>query len=249
MSGVGGGTGKSTLAALLTRRWRQDGLSVRLLDVDPEGASVRRWWNPAWAGPPISVVGSGEMTVALDSAGRDQVDVVVVDLPPMFASDELRWACARSTTVLVVASPSSWNRLASVHEGYTAVVREARAGSGSGEEAGLGWPSWMPIVVNRYQAVHARATDRKREEADSWGARVLKQSVPDFGIYRPGAGPLPSGLRGVAVRLRLAREQRVAPWSVELDRGWDPRNPSAKVMESIAGLGAEILSTDPALMP
>ncbi|MGB8623116.1 MAG: ParA family protein, partial [Paracoccaceae bacterium] len=103
-----GGSGKTTLAANLAVAWQRQGLSVALLDTDPQG-SLGRWFmmraermaDPGMTLSTASAWGVGYETGKL--AGSH--DIVLVDTPPKADSD-LRPALRSAQLVLVPVASS-----------------------------------------------------------------------------------------------------------------------------------------------
>lgn len=104
-----GGAGKTTLAAHLAVAWRQQGHSVALVDIDPQG-SLSRWMaarTAALNGAPglTHVQVSGWRTQNEVDRLRRQHDMVLIDGPP-HAETEARIAVRAADLVLVPIQPS-----------------------------------------------------------------------------------------------------------------------------------------------
>lgn len=86
-----GGAGKTTLAVLLVLALRQQGLSVGLIDRDPQG-TASRW---------LATLGESATGSASNSAAH-----TVIDTAPQLASSSLAESIGQSDLVLLVSSSS-----------------------------------------------------------------------------------------------------------------------------------------------
>ncbi|MDE3078668.1 MAG: ParA family protein [Paracoccaceae bacterium] len=103
-----GGSGKTTLAVTLGTVFAKQGLSVALLDTDPQG-SLGRWFMTrrdrlGEAGLEFSTASAWGVSYECDKLRRG-VDVVLVDTPPKVDAD-LRPALREADLVLVPVSAS-----------------------------------------------------------------------------------------------------------------------------------------------
>ncbi|MGB5834664.1 MAG: AAA family ATPase [Thiohalocapsa sp.] len=90
-----GGTGKTTLAIHLAVQAIRDGLSVVLVDVDPQ-ASASTWWQRRAADEPALVQGNGdELPGILDQASERGFALAIVDTAPHSSAQAT--ACARAS--------------------------------------------------------------------------------------------------------------------------------------------------------
>ena len=90
-----GGTGKTTLAIHLCVQAVRDGLSVVLVDVDPQ-ASASTWWQRRAADEPALVQGDGdELTTILSQARERGYGLAIIDTAPH--SSEQATACAQAS--------------------------------------------------------------------------------------------------------------------------------------------------------
>lgn len=103
-----GGAGKTTLVAQLAVAWRQAGLAVALLDIDPQ-KSLQQWHalrlQTGGEDIPLSAVGGWRVPSELDRLKRD-FDLILVDTPP-HADTEAKIAVREADLVLVPVQPSS----------------------------------------------------------------------------------------------------------------------------------------------
>ena len=143
-----GGSGKTTLAVTLGTAFLKRGLSVALLDTDPQG-SLGRWFMTrrdklGEPGLEFSTASAWGVSYECDKLKR-AVDVVLVDTPPKVDAD-LRPALREADLVLVPISASRVDLWATegvldlaAREGHrpTVVLNRTRAGTRLGEEIAL----------------------------------------------------------------------------------------------------------------
>lgn len=140
-----GGSGKTTLAVTLGTAFVKRGLSVALLDTDPQG-SLGRWFMArrdrlSEAGLEFSTASAWGVSYECDKLKRG-VDVVLVDTPPKVDAD-LRPALREADLVLVPVSASPVDLWATegvldlaAREGHRPmiVLNRTRSGTRIGEE-------------------------------------------------------------------------------------------------------------------
>ena len=102
-----GGVGKTTLTSNLGEAFKRSGLSVLLVDSDPQGSL--RDWNEASEGEVLPVVGLDRETLAKDlDAIKTQYDIVLIDGAPQ--SGRLAAAAIKSAQlVLIPVTPSPYD--------------------------------------------------------------------------------------------------------------------------------------------
>ncbi len=104
-----GGAGKTTLTAHLAVAWRQAGMRVGLVDIDPQG-SLTRWYETRTkalgvdTGFTHSQINGWRTQKEVERLARDN-DVVVIDSPP-HAETEARIAVRVASMVIVPVQPS-----------------------------------------------------------------------------------------------------------------------------------------------
>lgn len=104
-----GGAGKTTIAAQLAVTWWKSGLSVAMLDVDPQG-SLAAWFDERLRhghdakGLHLVQVSGWRLSTELDRLKRE-FDVVVIDSPP-HAETDARVAVRAAALVIVPVQPS-----------------------------------------------------------------------------------------------------------------------------------------------
>ena len=102
-----GGVGKTTLTSNLGKAFEQSGLSVLLVDSDPQGSL--RDWNEASGGDVLPVVGLDRETLAKDmEAIKGQYDIILIDGAPQ--SGKLAAAAIKAANlVLIPVTPSPYD--------------------------------------------------------------------------------------------------------------------------------------------
>lgn len=156
-----GGAGKTTLVAQLAVAWRQTGLSVALLDIDPQ-KSLQQWHalRQAQAGDdlPLGAVGGWRVPSELDRL-RKHHDLILVDTPP-HADTEAKIAVREADMVLVPVQPSSMDVWATGQTLTLAVAERVPAA----------------VVLNRVPA-RARVIDNVRQMLEDQDMPVIAPAV------------------------------------------------------------------------
>ncbi len=182
-----GGSGKTTLAANLAVEFRRRGLSVALLDTDPQG-SLGRWFltrreRMGEAGMEFSTASAWGVGYECEKLKR-QADLVIIDTPPKVDAD-LRPALREADLVLVPVAASMVDLWAT--DGvFDLIGREGRR---------------AVIVLNRVKA-GTRLQDKVAAAAAAVGGVALA-SLGQRVVY---AETLGLGLGAAEVRGRAAEE-------------------------------------------
>lgn len=193
-----GGSGKTTLAANLAVAWARAGLSVALLDTDPQG-SLGRWFlaRRARLGAPgleFSTASAWGVSYECEKLRR-AADIVIVDTPPK-ADADLRPALREADLVLVPVATSHLDLWAT--EGVLDLCRrEGRAAL---------------IVLTRAKA-GARLTEEVAAIATGLAAGVAAARLGDRVVYaatlgeglaapEAGRGPAAAEVAALAEELR-----------------------------------------------
>ncbi len=102
-----GGVGKTTLTSNLGEAFKRSGLSVLLVDSDPQGSL--RDWNEASGGEVLPVVGLDRETLTKDlEAIKGQYDIVLIDGAPQ--SGRLAAVATKAASlVLIPVTPSPYD--------------------------------------------------------------------------------------------------------------------------------------------
>lgn len=103
--GQKGGTGKTTLAQCLAVAAGQDGLSVLILDLDPQ-ANTANWYDRRQnkESPLVTTAPPGRLTQAVEAARSSGLDLVVIDTPGKLEGAALA-AVELATLVLIPVRP------------------------------------------------------------------------------------------------------------------------------------------------
>jgi chromosome partitioning protein len=103
--GQKGGTGKTTLAECLAVAGVQDGLSVLVLDLDPQ-ANAANWYDRREdkERPLVTTAPPGRLTQAIDAAKESGVDLVIIDTPGKLEGAALA-AVEKADLVLIPVRP------------------------------------------------------------------------------------------------------------------------------------------------
>ena len=198
-----GGSGKTTLAVNLAVAFRRRGMTVALLDTDPQG-SLGRWFMArrerlGEAGMEFSTASAWGVSYECEKL-RKQVDVVLVDTPPKVDAD-LRPALREADLILVPVAASHvdlWategvlDLAARERRRVTVVLNRAKAGTRLAEEvaaaaAGLTADLAAARLANRViyaetlgQGLGAQEGGRSaaRDEIDALADEVLARLAP-----------------------------------------------------------------------
>ena len=105
-----GGVGKSTLAVNLACAILEEGRSVAILDLDPQGSAllwqqIRTKSNPEASAPAVHAATAEALDQQLQALASRRVDFVVLDMPG-YSSEELNRALQHCDVVLVPSRAS-----------------------------------------------------------------------------------------------------------------------------------------------
>lgn len=155
-----GGSGKTTTAAYLAQTMHDAGLSVLLVDADPQASALRWAESAAW---PMATVSLPVRTLHAQllgiSGGRD---VVIIDTPPLDAHAGIVHAALRAADLVLVTTaptPLEVERLAAVRVALDEVSSLRPDGQ----------PPRAAVLLTRTVARAASTTVwRKSLTADGW---------------------------------------------------------------------------------
>jgi chromosome partitioning protein len=100
-----GGAGKTTIAVHLAVAASLAGLTVAVIDLDPQ-ATAASWAD--WRGqenPTVAAAPYSRLAVTLEEAGRAGVDLVIIDSPP--SADAAAVAAARAADLVLIPTRAS----------------------------------------------------------------------------------------------------------------------------------------------
>lgn len=97
-----GGAGKTTTTLTVATAAAEMGLSVRILDVDPQ-ATATRWSDRRGREPTVRSIQAARLTASLEEARADGIDLVLIDTSPRADTDAL--AAARACDLALLPCP------------------------------------------------------------------------------------------------------------------------------------------------
>jgi len=100
-----GGSGKTTLAVHLAVLAQMNGLRVLLVDLDPQRSSASWWRARAAATPQMEETTPAKLPDLLETAGKANVDLVIIDTRPSVEEDAIQ-VVALSDFVLIPSRPA-----------------------------------------------------------------------------------------------------------------------------------------------
>ncbi|WP_228835732.1 ParA family protein [Nocardia abscessus] len=177
MLNLKGGSTKTTSAAWILHVLHEAGLSVLGVDTDPENESLISWSELGeWPFPVISMP-VANLHKQLPGVIKPDVDVVVIDTPPMKEQRRIVKSAAKlATHIVVTMAPTSmeYERLPAVLELFAEVCDEVD-------------PPELVALLTR-TVTNAASTDTYRELITGNGVRVLRATVPRRELFAQGYG-------------------------------------------------------------
>jgi chromosome partitioning protein len=173
-----GGSTKTTSAAWILAVLHEAGLNVLGVDADPENESLISWSELAeWPFPVISMP-VANLHRQLPGVIKPDVDVVVIDTPPMKEQRRIVKSAAKlATHIVCTMAPTSmeYSRLPAVLELVAEVGDEV-------EEA----PEFAVLLTRT--VANAASTNAYRDLIRGEGVRVLHPSIPRLEQYAQSYG-------------------------------------------------------------
>jgi len=209
MAAQKGGSGKTTVALHLAVEAQKQGLTVAVIDADPQG-SARSWADHRDDGEtvPVAKVGVDAVDDALKAAAQDGYDLVVIDTPP-HASVRTQHLIARADLVVIPVQPSALDLAA-----LPAMLALIRPGSAphraviSAAPVGVSEVAEIRGALANYQVeafetvIHSRMAFRR--------ALAHGQAVAEFEPKGKAAGEVAALWAEVAELLQLAKPTQEA---------------------------------------
>ncbi len=203
MAAQKGGSGKTTVALHLAVEAQKQGLSVAVIDADPQG-SAKSWADQREDGAavPVALVAVEAVERALAAAEQDGYDLVVIDTPP-HASVRSQHLIAHADLVVIPVQPSALDLAA-----LPAMLSLIRPGTAphraviSAAPVGVAEVAQIRDALANYQVeafetvIHSRMAFRR--------ALAHGQAVAEFEPKGKAAGEVASLWAEVAELLQLA---------------------------------------------
>jgi cellulose biosynthesis protein BcsQ len=173
-----GGSAKTTTSAFVAHALAEAGLSVLVVDADPQGSSLRWGESAGWS---IPVVGMPVRTLhsQLLGIGGDR-DVIVIDTPPLDSQAGIVASAMRAATVVVVPAaptPIEIERLPAVRAALDDV----------GPLRPDGHPPAAAVLLTRTVA-RAASTTAWRQALASDGWRILAAEIARLEMFSQAYG-------------------------------------------------------------
>jgi chromosome partitioning protein len=185
-----GGSSKTTTAVLIAHAFHEAGLSVLLVDADPQGSALR--WSET-GGFPMPVIGMPVKTLHTQLPGiAGNRDVVVIDTPPVEDARGIVTSALRiSSHVLVPVAPTpiEVERLAAMREaigdvadlradaGPAVRVLMTRTVSGAASTA-----AWRAAMTDDGWTVLGAAVPRLERFAQAYGDPIARAAETAYGV-------------------------------------------------------------------
>ncbi len=173
-----GGSSKTTTAAFLSQALHDAGLSVLLVDADPQASTLR--WSEA-AGWPMVTIGLPVRTLHTQLAGiATGHDVVVIDTPPLELQAGIVHSALRAADLVVVTTaptPMEVERVAAVR----AALEEVAAVRPDGQP-----PQAVVLLTRTVARAPSTTVWRAALQADGW--QVLGTEVRRLESIAQAAG-------------------------------------------------------------
>lgn len=173
-----GGSGKTTTSVFLAQALTDAGLSVLIVDADPQGSTLR--WADA-AGWEMATVGLPVRTLHSQLAGlATEKDVVIIDTPPLEIQSGIVHSALRAADVVIVPTaptPMEIERVSAVRDAIQEIASLRPQGTA---------PLAAVLLTRTVANAASTAVWRASLESDGW--TVLKTEVRRLEAIAQAAG-------------------------------------------------------------
>lgn len=189
-----GGPGKSTTALNTAVGFAQDGLTVVILELDPQG-SLEKWQNVRGDNAvdvPVQLVPAHRLEQAVNALKEAAVDLIVIDTPP--SGSAIATAAVKvADLVLVPTRPAFFDSL-----GINPTVEVLKAVPGGIEKA--------RVVINQVIGGEDRAQEAEEAILESYGIKTISRLGSRVAFF--DSLSLGLGVTEYAPRSKAAKEVR-----------------------------------------
>lgn len=186
VSNFKGGSGKSTTAAYLAHAYKELGMSVAIVDCDPQG-SLLGWADTAPFSIPTMGLPSGSIHRQLSGILGGRFDIVILDTPGFKDSAGIVYSAIRASDIVLVTMAPTMMELDTVSTILDAVQEV---------EEMLDRKITTRVLLNR-TVPNAASTGAVREAIEGLGAEVLPTAIPRREAIAQAAGrPITGNLYG-----------------------------------------------------
>lgn len=162
-----GGSAKTTSCAYLAHAYAAQGLSVLVIDADPQGSALRWSELGEWEVPTLALPVKN-LHVRLSGIVPATTDVVLIDTPPLDENAGIVYSALRAADAIVVTMAPTMMEYERLTDVWAAIdeVEPLRAK-----------PAAAAVLLNRTIA-NARSTETFRDLITDAGRHVLTATIP-----------------------------------------------------------------------
>ncbi|MFE6229410.1 AAA family ATPase [Cellulosimicrobium sp. NPDC057862] len=162
-----GGSAKTTSCAYLAHAYAAQGLSVLVIDADPQGSALRWSELGEWEVPTLALPVKN-LHVRLSGIVPATTDVVLIDTPPLDENAGIVYSALRAADAIVVTMAPTMMEYERLTDVWAAIdeVEPLRVK-----------PAAAAVLLNRTIA-NARSTETFRELITDAGRHVLAATIP-----------------------------------------------------------------------
>lgn len=167
-----GGSAKTTSCAYLAHAYAAQGLSVLVIDADPQGSALRWSELGEWEVPTLALPVKN-LHVRLSGIVPATTDVVLIDTPPLDENAGIVYSALRAADAIVVTMAPTMMEYERLTDVWAAIdeVEPLRVK-----------PAAAAVLLNRTIA-NARSTETFRELITDAGRHVLTATIPRRETY------------------------------------------------------------------